>query len=65
MSPRWPSKNHRDYQTRRRAHSPRSLAEHVIARGQAESGVVHVVDLRIVQGPRAEERIWRLSLPLN
>ena len=58
---RWPSKNPHDYQNRGRADAPRTLVDQPIARGTA----VHVVSLRIGCGPDADERVWRLSLPLN
>jgi hypothetical protein len=65
---RWPSKNHRDYQTRGGADAPRTLVDHPIARGPG-GPAVHVVSLRIGYGPDpdadADERVWRLSLPLN
>ncbi len=63
---RWPSRNHRDYQTRGGADAPRTLVDHPIARGPG-GPAVHVVSLRIGYGPDADadERVWRLSLPLN
>lgn len=62
---RWPSKDPRDYQTRGRAGAPRPLADKVIVRGRPMGATVHVVNLRIGYVPDTDERLWRLSLPLN
>lgn len=67
---RWPSRNHRDYQTEpqpqacRGAAAPGALVDASIAQGP-RGGPVHVVNLKIGQGPNAGDYVWPVSFPMN